>query len=499
MMQPLDWGYPELFHELETLAKPGQGIFLVGGAIRNVLLNLPVHDLDFAIQGNAIQLARSLADNLGGIFFILDREHDTARTLFDRKSERFSVDFAGLRAPSLEEDLALRDFTINAIAWDMHHPETLIDPLGGARDLKDKLLRACSPSSLLDDPLRILRAVRLAVHLGMKIEKETVLLIRAAVPGLSKVSAERIRDELFLILAGEHASMGIRILDRLDALGFVLPELQDLKGVTQTAPHVLDTWEHTLATVDWLEKLHAVLAGDYKEDSASDIILGLTVLQLGRYREQLRAHFSEGIHAERSLLALVKFSALYHDIDKPGTRSEDLDGRIHFYGHEASGSEPTRLRARSLALSSAEVERACVIVENHMRIHHLARRGDQPSRRSIYRFFKAAGPAGVDIILLTLADTIATYGVTLEPDHWSRKLTVCLQLLDAWWKTPEVAVRPNQLLNGNEIMHELNLPPGKLVGMLLNALEEAQATGTVTNREEAWKYVTDRLEEIRLK
>ena len=154
-------------------ALPDVEIYLVGGAVRDMLLNRVSHDLDFAIPKDAIQSARRAAHALHADFYVLDESFDTARVILSADNgTRDILDFAAFRGSDLEADLRGRDFTINAIVYDLRN-ETILDPLGGASDLRSKLIRACSESSLKDDPIRILRAVRQAAALDFKIEAET--------------------------------------------------------------------------------------------------------------------------------------------------------------------------------------------------------------------------------------------------------------------------------------------------------------------------------------
>jgi len=154
-------------------------IYLVGGAVRSLLLQQEPHDFDFAMEGNARSFARKIADALGGNFYMLDDGRNTARVVYGAPGRpRLTIDFAVLRGADIESDLRKRDFTINAMALDLLKPDCLIDPLGGAQDLKDRCLRVCSPAALADDPARVLRAVRLVVELGLNITPDTLSALR---------------------------------------------------------------------------------------------------------------------------------------------------------------------------------------------------------------------------------------------------------------------------------------------------------------------------------
>ena len=212
-------------------------VYLVGGAVRDQMLDRPAHDLDFVLPGETRGLARALANRLHGALYVLDEERDTTRVVLGAggpADDRLLLDFASLRAADLEGDLRARDFTINAMAVDVANPERLIDPTGGLADLREGRVRASSPESLSNDPVRVLRAIRLALAFQFKIEPETLKLIRTAAPGLVGPSAERLRDELFRMLDGAQVSLAVRLLDQVGALEFVLPELAALKGVTQS-------------------------------------------------------------------------------------------------------------------------------------------------------------------------------------------------------------------------------------------------------------------------
>jgi hypothetical protein len=409
------------------------------------------------------------------------------------------LDFSTLRAGSLEGDLRARDFTINAMAYDVAQPGHLIDPTGGLADLREKRLRACSPSSLSDDPARVLRLVRQALAFHMRIDPQTLALARAAAPFLPGISPERVRDELFRLLDGGDVHLGIRIMDQIGALEYVLPELLPMKGVTQSAPHVDDVWEHTLQVVQALERLYPPLVGAYAAEKVTDLTVGSAVLWLGRYREQLAKHFGQSLVPDRSLRALLFLAALYHDAGKPDTRSEEPDKRIRFLNHAELSKQMVVQRGRWLALSTAEIERLEKITAQHMRVHFMANTlrsdgNDQPSRRVIYRYFRDTGPAGIEICLLSLADLRGTYSVTLPQDTWQAQLQACRALFEAYWEKSAEIVTPPRFLSGDDLMRIFHLQPGRNIGRLLNAVREAQAAGEIGSREEAEEFARNWIE-----
>ena len=303
-------------------------VYLVGGAVRDAVLGRPVHDLDFAVPSDALRLARTLADKLSAAFYPLDEENDTARlVIIHTVGERDILDFAGFRGKTLEDDLHGRDFTLNAVALDLHSGE-LLDPLGGLADLRAKRLRACSDTSLSDDPVRILRAVRQAAAFGLTIDPATRQQMKSAAPALVSVSAERVRDEILKILAGPQPDTSLRALDMLGVLPHVLPDLGAMKGVEQSPPHVQDVWSHTLSVLRHLESILDLLGPQYNEQkSNADVYNGLLVLKLGRYRAQLAEHLSQKLNTDRPLRALLFLAALYHDVEKPSTRTVEESGR----------------------------------------------------------------------------------------------------------------------------------------------------------------------------
>jgi len=491
---PISFSHSSLLDKVRDIL-PDDEIHLVGGAVRDMLLNRVSLDLDFVLPSNGISTARKVANALKADFMILDDERDTGRAVFTNDDDsRTFLDFATYRGSSLDADLHARDFTINAIAFDLHK-ETIIDPLNGASDLRAKLIRACTPTSIADDPIRILRAIRQAAKFECKIDLETRNAMKQAAGLLPNISPERKRDELFKILEGPKPDTAIRALEMLGVFPHFLPELTDMKGVEQSSPHIYDVWEHTLSVLGYLESIIASMRIGYSADETNDMLTGFLTLRIGRFREQLAEHFANSLNTDRSVRAALFFAALYHDVQKPATKSTDDSGRIRFFDHDVKGAEIVSKRGRDFNLSNDEIERTNKIVRHHMRFHFFTSRleGDkqEPSRKAIYRFFRDAGEAGVDLVLLGLADLRGTYGHTIPQETWIAALDIARILLENYWEKPEETIAPPRLLDGNELMKELELEPGPIIGQLLEAVREAQATGKIATREEAISFARD--------
>ena len=493
----LPYSLPPLIDKIKDALSPEQEIYLVGGAVRDLLTSRLSPDFDFALPSNGISLARKVANTLHADFLPLDEERDTGRVIFiSEEGTRIFLDFAIYRGANLEEDLRARDFTINALAYNLRD-NTIIDPLNGANDIRAKVIRACSPTSMADDPVRILRAVRQAAAFGFTIDKPTREWLKQSTDQLKSISPERLRDEIFKILQGPKADASIRALDMLGVFSHLMPELLKMKGVEQSPPHIHDVWTHTLAVLDYLDQTISGLRVGYNAEKTNDMYTGLLGLRLGRFREQIAQHFAQSLNVDRSHRSLLFFAALYHDVCKPDTKTHDETGRIRFFDHDMQGAEIAAERARSFNLSNDEVERIHTIIKNHMRIHFFGSRmlaeNQTPSRKAIYRFFRDTGKAGVDLILLGLADLRGTSANELTIDTWTAYLDVARILLENYWERPEEVVAPPRLLDGNDLMKELNLKPGPIIGQLLEAIRENQAAGKIENREQALSFAREEI------
>jgi tRNA nucleotidyltransferase/poly(A) polymerase len=449
---------------LAFIAEQNVEAYFVGGLVRDELLGRTAkRDIDLAIDGDASELARAFADAMGGAYYLMDEEHDVARVIIGETD----VDFARLRG-SLREDLATRDFTINAMARQLGSNE-LFDPFHGQKHLAQKQICAVTDEAFQNDPVRLLRAIRFAGELGFALGAHTEKLIRRDAHLLAFASMERARDEFFKILTLSNCTHTLRQMDDLGLLGRLLPELDRLKGISQPPPHAYDVFEHTLIALTELEKIQANEYADVAN---------------GEFVSELQSHFAQIISAERKRGTLLRLAMLLHDIGKANTRTENSTGAIHFYNHEPLSAAMTGEIMRRLRFSNDEIELVVRIVQNHMRPSQLAH-DTVISNRAVYRFFRDTGDAGIDTCVLALADRRGKTAPHTDLPRDAQQRAVNAILLDRYFRAHDQVIAPPMLMDGKTLMRELQIEAGPRLGELLEAIREAQAEGEVTTREQA--------------
>lgn len=425
-------------------------VYIVGGAVRDAWLRRPVRDLDLISATGGRRLARRIADQWQGDYYPLDEARDVGRALIDTADGRMIVDVARMRG-DLEADLRDRDFTLNAMAVDLGGDlNGIIDPLDGWSDLGAKRLRHCAPDAIANDPIRALRAVRLSVQLALRIEPVTAAAVRAGGPLLARTSPERVRDELFVMLGLPRPAVALRLARELGLLAVPAPAVNDMDA---------SAWNEALLRVERLHGLWQTISPKRTDETAAQFALGMVVMALDRYRLGLQTHLGGTNSTGRAHRALLMFSGMV------GALGQDVALETAA-GLRLSGSELDWLRQALTAWPVAQTLRDPVPLELH-------------------RYWRAAGAAGIDGLLLALADTLASQGTALDQDSWVRQLEAARMLLEAWFDRRAEIVEPPPLLSGTDLMNALQLKSGPQVGRLLDALREAQVSGTVANIEQA--------------
>jgi tRNA nucleotidyltransferase/poly(A) polymerase len=465
-------------------------VYLVGGAVRDALRGVSSHDLDFAVPHGAIKLAFTVANALGVPAFVLDRERDTGRVVLDK--DGIMLDFARFRGNDLEADLRGRDFTVNAMAWRIGGPpdQNVTDPTGGVSDLAQGILRQTRDGAIAEDPVRALRAVRLRHSLGFSLEPTTAKAAAAAAASLGRISAERVRDELLRIMNLHAVAAALEELMALGLLPAVLPEIAALGPLQQSPPHRDRVLAHTQSVLRWLTALTRHLLGqDAQPGSGRQATLpSEAVTLLASFRHGLQEHLERPVAGLLTGLDLLVWSGLFHDAGKAAAQTEDASGRIRFLGHEQAGATLVASRLRALRFSNEAIRHVEAVVAGHMRPLLLAQQSSV-SRRAVFRYFRALDGAGIDVVLLSLADHLATYEGATDPAPgdaaWEALIAVCRQLLAHYYEAYETTVRPTPLVDGHALMEALGIAAGPELGRLLRLIEEAQAAGEVATRTEA--------------
>jgi len=495
---------------LSAFLQQGVPLYVVGGVVRDYLLGQQgkVTDLDLVVEHSAIPLARQVADRLGWAFYPLDEARDVARLVFTANiGEPLVCDVARQRGESIEHDLLLRDFTINALAFAVKRPGQveLVDSCQGQADIKARLVRRVSAASLADDPVRLLRAIRFAVALNFVLDEQTRLQIKRMCSTVALASAERVRDELWKMLATDEPARAIQELQSVGLLTYVLPEVANLDGVAQSYPHHEDVYQHSLRVTQQAAQLRNWLLG--KQVAAIDPSTRLWQELLAPRISQLRYHFKLSMAAGRLRAEWLVWHGLLHDIGKPTTRTverrPDDHVRYRFLEHERIGAELAENRLNRLRFSRQESTLVRTVVENHMRPHLLAAAfiGKPISRRACYRFYRHTDnrqieqPIAVDTLLLAIADYQSTYR-EIPPPNWPGYLQHINELLAfALDADGMAATQQSPLVDGHMLMQQLGLTPGRQVGQLLERLMEAQAAGEIGTKEEAMKLASSWLYE----
>ncbi len=471
------------------LVEQGIKSYLVGGVLRDVLLERSTADIDITVEGDALEVAHKIATVLGGRYVLLDEINRVGRVILVNGKGRWELDFSTLKG-NIEQDLAQRDFTVDAMAVDLNRlgkeqiDIQLIDPFNGWNDLQRGVIRVVAETAFESDAVRLLRAVRLAAELGFTIDNETETLIRRYSHLIANVAGERIREELLRLLAVSQARQFLPYLDEVGLVTAMIPELAQAKGVKQPKEHFWDVFDHSVETVGAVDFLLRQGAWGYA---------GEEVLAVTPWSAKLAQHFDLEVSSGSTRGILLRLAALLHDIAKPQTKAIEVNGRMRFLGHAKEGAAMAVNILERLRFSTKEVKLVEIMVRHHLRPVQMSHNG-LPTRRAIYRYFRDTGEAGIDTLFLSLADHLAARGPHLELAQW-REHTQLVEYVIGQYFQEESLVSPSKLVDGHDLINIFSMSPGPRIGELLEAVREAQAAVELTTREEALSYIDCLLKE----
>lgn len=412
-------------------------IFLVGGFLRDFILGRNSRDLDLAIYGDAKSFS-----SLFGIPFRLKEEFDEWRVVYNNRI----IDVLGLNQ-DIVEDLKRRDFTINSMAIDIKTLE-FFDPLNGMKDLKNGIIKANSSKNIIEDPIRILRGLRMMCELDFLIEEETMDIFEKYAHLIKNAAPERIHQELVLIFSTPNSFKSIIP----EIYEYVFPDfikMIEIKGSMN---------------VDYSLIEHSILSLKYLEEIINDDEI------LKSFRKHIKRYLNKKTY-------LLKIATLLHDIKKPDTLT--FEEKIHFYGHDKEGAEWFKKIGKKLRFSNNEIDYIYTMLKNHMWIHLLSTTTltEKAIRRIIFRLEEDI----VGLSLFTIADEMASGGNNLR-----RVVDTCNNIL-GYFYTKKKEIKP--VIMGRDIIKHFNIPEGPEIGRLIRIAQTAYIEGIVKNKKEAIKYL----------
>lgn len=478
--------------------------YYVGGIVRNGLLKRESSDIDLALPPQEVAAAaKKLAKALNAAVFEMDAEFGVWRLVTHR--DKIQIDLTAFQGDNLKADLLRRDFAFNALAYPVTSPvkvrvrpqknhnaqvllqqlrkADIIDYTQGVKDVEDRLIDRTHPRVFREDPLRMLRAFRMAAELKFTISSRTLQQIKKDAPLIVQAAGERVHEELVRLFATSCAYEKISQMDACGLLTALFPELEAQRACAEVYYGKGGVLTHTLLVFKRMEYLLDHLPKAF-----------------ARHAKQLAVYGTQK--------PLFKMAALLHDVAKPSTAKE-VKGRLRFFYHEQKGADMARRILERLHYSRAEIRLICAMIGAHLRPSNLAS-NDVITDRGAYHFFRDMGEAALPLLLLCWADytsyisdsqlrrilpksnepmmTLAQAQKKQNVGKTLRHLQVLSLLLRKFFEHPQV-VRPERLLSGKEVMEILHLPSGPLIGRALEALAEAQVEGKVKDRTDAAAFL----------
>ncbi len=437
--------------------------YLVGGYVRDFLTGVnivEVKDRDISVKG-AEEFSKKLASSLDATFITLDSENKIYRLVL--KDKENYLDISELCGDTIEEDLMRRDFTINAIAYDLKENK-FIDVTGGIEDIKNKRIRSIKEENFIDDPLRILRAYRFMATTGFGVNEELEHILIKHKDLLHLPAKERIHDEIVKLFGGKYTSE--TLLKMLDSgiLEIIFPCVKDIKKIPANTHHHLDLIHHVIETVKQIET-------QYK-NANSEILEHLNKTDFGGYPR----------------INHLKLAGFLHDIGKPSTWTIEESGRHRFIGHDVEGEKLVKSLLKDLKFSNKQIEYISKMVRYHIYPSNVI---VSPSldNKIMMRYVRKMEDNVIDNIILAKADRLSAQGEAVTKEMTENNINGLNKLLNFYLEVKPTLKPLPKLLDGHEIMQILEITQSPVLGKIMNELHEAQLNGEVNTKEEAINFI----------
>lgn len=413
--------------------------YLVGGYLRDFLSGEISPDRDIAIKcDNLAELTKKIADELNGSFVELDKSNEIYRVVFGDDY----IDFAKLLNNNLDDDIKRRDFTMNAIMYDINN-EKFIDITDGKKDFEEKLIRTYKISNLSDDPLRMIRAIRFQAKLGFRIDDEIINFIKENNSLILNVAPERVHQELMKTFEGKFLIQALFSMDETGLLDVIFPFFADIKKIPSNSHHHLDLFHHLIETT-----------------------------------KNIRIKKPE-----------LKLAAFIHDLAKPDCWTIEAEtGRHRFIGHDELGAKKVVPYLKKLKFSNKQIEYISKMIQFHIYPSALMK-DENVTERAIIRFIRKIGNDTLDLLELARADRLSAKGPAVTDDMVQVNLLNLEKLKEKYFEiSPKLKEMP-KLIDGNEIMEILNLKPSPKLKEIIDEIKELQLEGKINNKEDAVNFL----------
>jgi tRNA nucleotidyltransferase/poly(A) polymerase len=448
------------------------GAFIVGGSIRDMLCGRWPTDYDVAVLGDPLEFARRVQSKTNGRLVKIGKP---GRMILRVIGEGNIVDVSETKGGSIEQDLQARDFTINAMAYELSS-QRLIDPMKGQQDLKNRIVRMVSGSVFDQDPVRLLRAFRMAAAFQFEIESQTKTSIKKKAALIRNSANERVREEFFKMLQCARAHPYLCQMADTGLLFYILPELSALKKCTQNRYHQFNAFEHTLSAFYHLEEL---------------LETNLRHIQIKR---KPLAHKIGG-----KQVPLLKISMLLHDVGKPDVQTMDGNDALHFYDHERHGAKMAEAICKRLKCSNRDVDTIYFLVRHHMRPFFVftALQKQNATRRAVARFFMKCAANTPALLILAAADMLG------KEKQQSQQSSAFINFIKQLMLDYETDYKPKNtsppLITGHDLINAFGLKPSPLFKKILNRVEIERLSRNDMTRQEAVDLVRELIQDQSLK
>ncbi len=437
--------------------------YIVGGYIRDILMNNDSLDLDLIICESDIKyFAKELAEKINAYFIELDNENSIYRLVLEDK-----INYLDITKPvedNIEKDILRRDLTINAIAYDINE-EKIVDLTNGISDIQNKIIKGISDKNFEDDPLRLLRIFRFAAKTGFNISDELIELTKKLAPLIHKSAKERVNTELMKMFEGKFTAEALLKMLETGLLTEIFPIYNDVKKIPPNSHHHLDLIHHLIETVRQIQIIY--------ENSEEKVKEHLDNIDFGSVKE----------------LAYLKFAAFLHDIGKPYCWTiEEETQRHRFIKHDEIGANLCIPILRDLKFSKKQIDYIKTLIKYHIYPSSMVCAPDV-NEKAYMRFYRKMENSVIDVIILAMADRLSARGEKVTREMVEKNINSLTELLKNYFQIKNDLKPLPKLLSGNEIMDILNIKQSPFLGEIINMLKEAQISGEVNTKEDAVNFI----------